>query len=240
MFELYSARNKVVVVPKEETIYLHGARNLKNFQEIAPEPLCSKYGWKSVPLAEGHFSNLDQAVTSANKLDISVAEGFVICDSQFRRIKVKSPQYVFFSLLNWKDKEGLNKKRMIEVVRLNEGDEFISYYPQWIDLYQHINMRYRELIERIEKIWKEIQQDETIFSSEKEFAIWLEKEPQRVYKPLFFALRKHKITIKQFLKDMKIDLLMSWLPEEDLVDLFFKHSVFDFFFFFLWTEYTWP
>jgi hypothetical protein len=39
-------------------------------------------------------------------------------------------QYVFFSLMSWKDKDGLNKRRMLEVVRANEGDEFLSYFPQ--------------------------------------------------------------------------------------------------------------
>ncbi len=61
--------------------------------------------------------------------------GYVVVDAKFNRVKVKSPQYVCLSLMSWKDKDGLNIRRMLEVVRVNEGEEFISYFPQWVPLY---------------------------------------------------------------------------------------------------------
>ena len=84
----------------------------------------------------------------------------MVCDACFNRVKVKSPQYVLVSLLSWRDREGLNKRRMLEIVRTNEGtaiqdyfphallgDEFLSYFPQWKELYMHLKTRYDELCE---------------------------------------------------------------------------------------------
>jgi hypothetical protein len=40
--------------------------------------------------------------------------------------------------MSWKDRDGLNKRRMLEVVRANEGEEFIAYFPQVSNRhYQH-------------------------------------------------------------------------------------------------------
>ena len=49
--------------------------------------------------------------------------------------KVKSPMYVQVALLTATDKDGLNARRLLEVVQLNEGSEFLSYFPQWVALY---------------------------------------------------------------------------------------------------------
>src|SRR5690554_4134101 len=120
MFEMFSAMNRVVVVPKEDNLFLHGVRNLDTFQESEPEPFGEAYGWNVVPVDSRTFSSLEEVVEASKQLDISNAEGFIVVYKDFNRVKIKAPQYVFFSLLQWRDKDGLNKRRMLEVVRTNE------------------------------------------------------------------------------------------------------------------------
>ena len=43
------------------------------------------------------------------------AEGFVVCDAKFRRVKIKSPQYVAIAGLTTHDKNMTNKRRMLQV-----------------------------------------------------------------------------------------------------------------------------
>lgn len=43
--------------------------------------------------------------------------------------------YVQVALLSATDKEGLNARRLLEIIQLNEGSEFLSYFPQWTKLY---------------------------------------------------------------------------------------------------------
>jgi hypothetical protein len=40
----------------------------------------------------------------------------VVCDSQFRRVKIKSPQYVAIAGLTLRDKGKTNKRRMLQVI----------------------------------------------------------------------------------------------------------------------------
>lgn len=122
MFELFSKRNQVLVPPSEDNIVLHGVRNNDTLEELDPAPIAAKYGYKMIPAFEKtKFNSIDDVVAASKSIDPSKAEGFVVCDANFNRVKIKSPQYVSMALMSWKDKDGLNKRRMLEVVRTNEG-----------------------------------------------------------------------------------------------------------------------
>lgn len=54
MFEMFSKKNQVLVTPDEDKVLLHGARDLRNFQEIDPLHVEQKYGWKAVPVFESN------------------------------------------------------------------------------------------------------------------------------------------------------------------------------------------
>lgn len=89
-------------------------------------------------------------------------EGFVVRDSLFRRVKIKSPQYhvlfyfilfvlfLFLILANWylmnvryvalaqlnlKNTMEVNAKHILQIVRNNEGGEFLAHFPQYASLY---------------------------------------------------------------------------------------------------------
>jgi hypothetical protein len=111
-------------------------------------------------------------VTEAAKgINPHFREGFVVCDHRFNRLKVrvcpnvkrvrwnlnvcvwvcvsgtrdmqiKSPMYVALAHLTRKDKSALNKRRMLDIVRHNEGGEFLTYFPQWTSLYNQVKERY--------------------------------------------------------------------------------------------------
>jgi hypothetical protein len=63
-------------------------------------------------------------------------EGFIVRDVNWNRLKIKSPQYVALSHLSLKDKKGINGKYMLSIIRTNEGDEFLSYFPEHSTLYK--------------------------------------------------------------------------------------------------------
>lgn len=56
-------------------------------------------------------------------------EGFVVRDKDFRRVKVKTPQYVALGHLNIYDQDNLNFGHMLRIVMLSEGSEFLTYFP---------------------------------------------------------------------------------------------------------------
>lgn len=55
--------------------------------EIQPQIMADKYAW---PLAKKFpMTSIDEVISFSKSLDPTKAEGFVICDAQFNRVKVK-------------------------------------------------------------------------------------------------------------------------------------------------------
>lgn len=139
-FELLTPYNRIVVKQNENNLVLHGVRNIKNLQEENPQVWAEKYGFnlvKSFPL-----SSLPDILKSAEKLEALDAEGYVICDAKFNRIKVKSPKYVAWAHFH----SSFSTRKMIQIILNNEGDEFLSYFPEWKKFYDQISDRYQQLI----------------------------------------------------------------------------------------------
>lgn len=83
----------------------------------------------------------------ARDLNPTKSEGFIVRDSKFRRVKVKSPQYVALHLLAAFNNQSTAKpwRQIIKVIQSNERDEFLAYYPQWESLYNEVKKLYQDL-----------------------------------------------------------------------------------------------
>jgi hypothetical protein len=151
MFEMFARKQRIVVPVNSEMIYLHGVRDLQTLQEIDPAPIAEKLGYKmpqSFPLR-----SIEEVVEAAKKVTPDVGEGFVVVDAHFNRVKVKSPIYVAVAHLNSKDPSNLNYRSMLHIIRINEDQEFLSYFPNWKSLHTNAMKNYRTLIADISDLW---------------------------------------------------------------------------------------
>lgn len=96
----------------------------------------------------------------------------------------------------------------------HSGDEFISYFPEWKDLYTHLKMRYEDLVSNIEKEYEKIQNDETLKDMNK-FAKHISKFSP-IWKTALFQLRKNQQSIRKYLATTAIKNLEKELPNEDI------------------------
>jgi hypothetical protein len=150
MFEMVTHRHIIIVRPDssdQERIVLHGVRCMKTFNEELPDEHAKKYGWeciKSYPL-----NSLEQVISASKTLDPVKAEGFIVCDATFNRVKIKSPQYVALAHLTGKPDAilgKLNRRSMLQIVRHHEGEEFLSYFTQYQELYNLTMQAYKQFI----------------------------------------------------------------------------------------------
>lgn len=142
MFELMTPLNKVVVQHKDYGLVLHGARSIDLPSEYLPSSVVETMGanWqvcKSYP-----FDSIDNVLSNVKDLDPIKQEGYIVTDAYFSRVKVKSPQYVALHHM----RDSLSPRRMLEIVRANEGSEFLTYFPEFEDLYNEIKVSYNRLI----------------------------------------------------------------------------------------------
>ena len=157
MFELMTPYNQVVVRHKNCRIALLGARNIKTLKEYKLEDIKN-----IVPKAKTfNLSKIADIVDYVNSTNPSDEEGTVLCDSNFKRMKVKSPQYVIAS----KSRDTLAKspRSVIELILLGKEDDCIPILPEEIvndlldkkervaDLFTNIKQNYKYFVEEVNK-----------------------------------------------------------------------------------------
>jgi hypothetical protein len=119
--ELCSPYNKVVVQHKEIFLKLLARRNLITLEEVSVEghPLAPK-AFK--------FAKPEEVKAFADTFPATENEGFVVCDQNFNRLKIKSTQYVSLHRL----KAGLNSlKNLILLARSNDFEEVLINFPEY-------------------------------------------------------------------------------------------------------------
>lgn len=202
VFELMTPFNRVITQHSTNKLVLHGGRHLNSLGEITPEPIAAVFGWDCVQTYS--LSTWEEIVEAAKALDPMNAEGYVVCDANFNRVKVKSPQYVALTHC----KESFTIRKLLEVIRTNESSEFLAYFPEWKDLHNTFNEKYRMLICDIAHDYLMVKDIE----NQKEFA---QKALTRRCPTILFALRAGKISsVEEALKKMSINDLEKILLDE--------------------------
>jgi len=195
MFELMTPLNRVIVPHEKPKFAMLGMRNLLTLEE---EPHAEYALLAGMPIAHSYnLTTWDEITEAAKALNPMQAEGYVVCDAAFNRVKVKCPQYVALSHM----KDGFSRRRMIELVRHNEGDEFLSYFPEYRGLFNEILDAYRNVVAEIESTYERIKG----LTSQKEFALEATKTSMS---GALFALRNGRTTnVKSYIQGVSLEAL---------------------------------
>jgi tRNA splicing ligase len=183
MFELMTPENRIVVPHTEAKLVLHGCRSLSledDYEEIDPgDDIADIYGYECVK--QFPLQTLDEILTAAKALDPMHAEGFVVVDSKWRRVKIKSPQYVAIHHL----RSELTERKMITVVQSGEKSEILSYFPELSALYSKVEERFNRAVSEVERVYEEHRE----IIEQKEFALKVKDLP---YSGALFSVRSKK------------------------------------------------
>lgn len=201
MWELTTPYNRVVVPHKESRITLIGIRNRVTGKELPVS--CVPF---LNPVKEFPLQSFEQVAETFSSMDPIEQEGYVIVDGNFNRVKVKHPGYV--ALHHMKDSVGSSRKNMLEVVRSGESTEFLTYFPEWTEVFNDIQARYNQLVEPLDDQYTLIR-IEAENGGRKRFA-----ELAKTTKlPSYFFTRLDGKTenARQFVAGMQIDHLMRAL-----------------------------
>jgi hypothetical protein len=163
VFELCAPENRIVVNYSEPQLRLLAVRNRRdNFAEL---PLCDFA--ESFDVAESFEFGADELVARVNERGVE-HEGFIVCDSNGNRIKVKSDVYVQLHRVR-----GNGEPDFSELFLNDDLDEFLLHFPEYSD-------KFNALRERLSEIGFFVEGFVNLYSgySQKEFAgIVLENHP---------------------------------------------------------------
>ena len=211
LFEVTSSRHAIIVRYRDDRVTLIGARDLTTFQEISAHEIARVHGWPSVAtrplpvaavdartnvatddLPRAHWHRWLQAQASA--LDASLQEGFIVCDEQFRRLKVKSPDYLrkawMFPLCP--TRAHINDRRLLQVLLAGEGREFAVYCPQYKGEFDAVERRYDQLCQHIEAVYATIE----AIASQKAFAA---RAKEHAFHGALFLMRRDRCSARDAL-----------------------------------------
>jgi len=128
MFELTSPHNRVVVKYNETTVRHIGTRDIRTLCE-------SNIDIGVVKPREYSFKTLDECIKNANLLGYD-EEGYIAVDRNFNRVKIKSPLYVALNHIS----QGVTTfGNIVEIIQRNEQDEFLTYFPEFSDVFETVN-----------------------------------------------------------------------------------------------------
>ena len=188
MFELTSPYNRVVVPYEELRIALIGIRDNKTLQEesIYNSPL-KEFFYTPKLYA---FKTLKECIQAAGELPYD-EEGYVAVDESFNRVKIKSVAYV--AAHHTRTNLTLTEENIIELVRKNEGGEFLTYFPEKADLFNGYLTRYNSLVNIYESLWKLFLSLEVSKGSRKDIALFLQSHKDTFDLSFIFSMIDKRI-----------------------------------------------
>lgn len=199
-FELVSKYNRVVIPYDKTEIYHIGTRNNLTLEEINID-----IGIQKPKLY--NFSSIEDIITNANKLPYT-QEGYVVIDSNFNRIKIKSPAYVAIHHLKGEGK--VSKKRLLSIVRKNEREEFLNYFPEYKEDFEKIENQYLNYYQQIDNSLTVAKTFNGL--TRKEFAMWAKNQINPHF--LFSWLDGKLKTVDEFLEKISDDKLIKLMDNK--------------------------
>lgn len=167
MFELTSPMSRVVIYYPETKLYYLGQRNMLTLQES--KEYCDfmyEYGIGVVQQYNLHtlFDCLNYVKTMSKD-----QEGFVVRDKYFNRVKIKSPEYLMAAHL--KNNGVVTTKRIIEMIRDEQIDDFLAYCPEYTQRVLDIKNKINETVYNLNFAWTAVSVAQHL--NDKEFAIFV-------------------------------------------------------------------
>jgi hypothetical protein len=201
MFELTSPQNRVVIRYADTTITHIGTRDMRTLKECGMNIGIAQP--KTYPL-----STLDECLDVAKALG-GDAEGFVVVDKDYNRVKIKSPQYVRLSHFA---AGAATHADIVRILQRSEQAEFLSYFPEYGAIFQEIASRMEAFIKRQEQLAQEVRAQK--YTSRKEMAaVVLRTECPGC---LFALMDGKSSSAHDWLMECPADKVLRWIYSEGL------------------------
>jgi T4 RnlA family RNA ligase len=201
MFELCSPYNRVVVPFDEITVFYLGRReNETGYEEIFDNRF-------NLPTPKVYnVSKLEDIIAMSKELNWN-EEGYVVVDNNFNRCKIKSPAYV--KVHHLADNGNVSLKRLFSLVKENETEELLNYFPEYKDYVDVI----KDVIAQVKKnISNKIEKIKSMnFEKRKDFALYIKKDK---FSAIYFVWYSNKdLTVDELFNKIKDELIVKILEK---------------------------
>ena len=222
MFELVGPYNRVVVPYEEPDIYFLGARNKYTGEEFnCSAVVASALGMGRFKRpAQYSLSSLSDCIKAA-ELKSWDDEGFVVCDAQFNKVKIKSPAYVMAHYA--RNNNVITRKHLLTIILSNEVEEFLCYasdYKEELEKVQNLMKAFCKVGDQIAKSCQRLYD-----VSRRTYANWVKTLP-KIYQDLAFRNYNNIMSTKDYTAGWSENKWDSYLEgfEQLKKDLFMEEA----------------
>lgn len=183
-FELTSPLNRVVVKYEDYKVYFLGWRDNFTGKEKFPG---SSYCAHVLPRPKLYALNTyDEVRRAANALPHD-EEGYVVCDSEFHRVKVKSPYYI--TAHYFRTTFAPTRARLVDAIVQGEASELLAYCPELKEQVEELSDSMYKLADWAQRIFNSLfesyRQLKPEFQTRRNWAFMVKTYPIKKY--LFWA-----------------------------------------------------
>ena len=209
MFEMVGPKNHVVIDYDKPMLFGIGQRNMNTMEETVYGGPAGK--WLNIWLPRVYsLSTLDEVVKVATAMSKD-EEGFVVCDANFNRMKVKSPEYLIAARLM--NNGMVTRKRMLEIFLENRQDDFLAYCPSYKEAFNEVASDFMALWLDVTRDAEEIRSDKKKYFNitQKEYAEYVSTKKYKDY--LFRLKSQNDYTVSDYLKRFSVSKLLEMMDK---------------------------
>lgn len=188
-FEVATKYNRVVTRYEGNKVALLSVRNRSDLQELQFEDLEKIVAAWNCPVISlpkrWKMASLDDAAKMAATLP-QMEEGYVVVDKYFNRVKIKNPAYV--AIAHLKESSTSSAKGLVAIALTNEGSEFLTYFPEYTEMYNKISAKIANTASHMKSVYEECK----AIANQKEFALAIQAA-QVSFPAILFSLRAGKL-----------------------------------------------
>ena len=106
---------------------------------------------------------------------------------------------------------GICEKRLLEIVKNNESEEFLVYFPKYKEAYEAVKKKYLQVLKELTSLYEEHKD----ISDQKEFAGKIKNHP---LSGILFCVRNKKTTsITEGLRQFRTESILEYIKEKENV-----------------------
>lgn len=183
IFELTSVENRVVKRYEGYKLHYLAARENKSGRYVSDTEKETALRFGAEEIQEYRFDSVEECMNTVKNLK-NLDEGYVIYQDGEPICKIKSPAYVACHHIRG---EGLNPKRIMQLVLSGEEDEYLTYFPDDAEVMEPYIQAYGVMVIDLRNVYRATKHIE----DQKEFAIAVAKSP---FKAVLFTARSRGLT----------------------------------------------
>ena len=206
MFQLITPKHRFVVRPTENDVILIAVRNMKDLQEEDPEAISQQLQWNAAKRVR--FESYAALLAHTEELNPFRLGGYVLAWSSKEeeiggrhRASLLSERFVsitygseFASIGCFNMIGEMDEKQMLEMIKGNKAQLFLSYYPEWTAYHAQLEGHYLALCKQLQQDY-----DSLLADSKGEMAVFCKKAKDNPHNNILISMRQaHHLSAREF------------------------------------------